>query len=344
MEKEPKAKEAEDTVTIPKSQLDLLTAQLETLALQMALNSRKYEKDQEESDSAKPYRSLKETPLSRTSQEHPANIVKLLDSVAKYSGKRDQSYPLWKEKVQGFLTTFNLAPSAIEPHFHKLLSGNALYSYRVLQSDLKSTKNVKYPSWDEIHACLSQLDDPVKRSIHIHKQIERLMPHRRPKEMAVAEVVDRFRELEYELDPAPLGDRIYLFFKVLPAAEYIVMSEPHKSFESMDDVYNLVKEKHNSVQVCNHCFKAGHRTAQCFQKRKMKKHSPQPQNPQTNRPVHSPQPVQNSKTDHPPQSNRSTHSPQPNRSQSSAESTKSVESSPNQPNQQTNVNTDDVNR
>lgn len=102
--------------------------------------------------------------------------------------------------------------------------------------------------WHVLSKELSKLDNPVLRSIYIHEQIQSLrkttlnpssssiLPSSSSTsfstgpnlidEQAVTALVTKFRKLESQLDPAPLGDRLYLIVDcVLPEARHMILGK-----------------------------------------------------------------------------------------------------------------------
>jgi hypothetical protein len=188
--------------------------------------------------------------------------LELLKCVPKYSASVDQSFACWVDKVEGFLNTFNLSPTAIESHLCRLLYGRARQEYFKLQTQLKDSKGIKFPSWKEVQGCLAPLDDPIRRSVYIHDKIQQLS---QLKLKLNDSNISRFAKLEYQLDPAPLGDRLCLLFTVFPQIKDQVLAGIEKN-TTMDDVYEIVRQLAPPEVKCEYCGRDGHLAGRCYKR------------------------------------------------------------------------------
>lgn len=283
--------ELEETVTIPKSQIDLLYAQINSLAISVA------EKDKQSRTAAaasatpnvplkqsigssssslvksssttsttserstKPLIQLKSLDVERKQRpmDHgtgstlmPEDLRALLDALPVYTGSVGECFKWWTQQVESFCKTFNIKINQIEYYMpHQLLKGKALERYREVQREYNNNKHT-HPSsisststsnasgnnrhrrplpWKILNRELSKLDNPILRSIYIHEQVSLLRSGTNlgagPNidENSVMTLVTKFRKLEAQLDPAPLGDRLYLIFQVLPESRQMILDK-----------------------------------------------------------------------------------------------------------------------
>uniref|UniRef100_A0A060TEW6 ARAD1D11242p n=1 Tax=Blastobotrys adeninivorans TaxID=409370 RepID=A0A060TEW6_BLAAD len=240
----------QDTAT----QLALLTRQLEALATHVAKTTKNEGiKREEESKGTDDPVKAKEPKVDR--KPMPKNVVEMLDGVPKYSGSIEQSLEFWKNNVKGFCTTFNVTIAQVEPHLDRLVSGQALHKYKGLRKQLRDTKNVRYPNWEETIGCLEELDQPVRRSLVLHRRIDRLGAPYTRQSKSLEDILDTFVWLESQLDPGPLGDRLHLLFRVAPFAEQIVLDNLDR-ISNIQDATDTVKQAAPKVQYCKKCLKS----------------------------------------------------------------------------------------
>lgn len=85
------------------------------------------------------------------------------------------------------------------------------------EDNLSNIQNKKYLSWEETCNLIRPLDKPITRSILQHKKLQKLADNDELSDH-LARVV-AFSVIERDLDPAPLGDRLYWLFKICPWSE-----------------------------------------------------------------------------------------------------------------------------
>jgi hypothetical protein len=212
----------DEKVTIDRAELEMLRRQLTLLATKLAAGG----------DGAS--RGLDSVIPTPRCAKLGNQQVELLKSLPKYSGRTDKSYSLWKSRIEGFVNTFNLDYAALEPHVSRLLQGRALQEYLQLQKKTRDQKSGRYPAWVVVDKLLSAMDDPVQRSLAVHGQIMDLCNRPMNKDN-----IEYFRALEYQLDPAPLGDRLFLLFTVFPESRDPIMAAIDDC-KSIDDACDIV--------------------------------------------------------------------------------------------------------
>lgn len=173
------------------------------------------------------------------------DIRALMDGLPIYNGALGESFNWWKEQVESFCRTFNVRMNKVEWMLAGvLIKGKALEVYRNMQKELfgnddnnSATKNEKPTpywrrplSWAVVTRELAKLDNPLLRSDHIHTQINNLRYRTLGREgrldnAAVMDLIGKFRKLETQLDPAPLGDRLWLLLRVIPEARRMVFEK-----------------------------------------------------------------------------------------------------------------------
>lgn len=316
----PKA-DQEEVVTIPKSQIQLLYAQINDLAKSVAEKEKQAQSSSASSASTgsttsisnqvprpapgsptkhhTPRTSRKTGPLSSHvgavsvsvagSTLTPDDIKSLLDSLPVYTGSLGECFKWWAQQLESFCKTFNLKMNQIEHHIpQQLIRGRALERYREVQREVNSNNSSSSSStgkteptaegsttapssmgtwhrralpWYVLTKELSKLDNPVLRSIYIHEQIQGLRKatlhpsitstsSTNPNasmidEQAVTALVTKFRKLESQLDPAPLGDRLFLIVDcVLPEARDMILDKI-----SVDTSFNTLKPGHGHASI-----------------------------------------------------------------------------------------------
>lgn len=246
----------QDTVTISREQYETLVQQVDTLAETIVNSS--------STDHQWPPPKRKD----KLDNSNLHEIIKLIDCIPKYTGSKAQSLELWKTQVDDFLNTFNLSVKAIEPYLYKLFQGKALAEYKNLQIELKRKKGLRYPSWNEIITNFEskELDNNIDRSLTIHHKIQQQLVKKRrncPHLGDLKYYIDQFKKLERELDPAPLGDRLFLLFQVIPFSRQLILLHINQ-INSMDDACDLILTANlSAIKYCTYCFKTNHASNQC---------------------------------------------------------------------------------
>lgn len=154
------------------------------------------------------------------------NMVRLLGQIAPFRGQGDQSPTAWIARVENFLKVFHLTPESIEPYIALYLLDNdarkAYYS-RVCELNSLNEGDVNKDgadaktlqlTWSETCSLVRPLDNPIRRSLLLHTKLEQLANNHDLTDHL--EQIVAFSIIERDLDPAPLGDRLYWLLKVCP--------------------------------------------------------------------------------------------------------------------------------
>lgn len=336
-----KNEETEETVTIPKSQITLLYAQINSLAKSVAEKEKQARTTTTETNATtevvKPMASTPGPGLTRSltggskglqrsqpidqlggsSTLKSEDIRALLDALPVYSGTVGECFKWWTQQVESFCKTFNIKVNKIEYYIpQQLVKGKALERYRELQKEYASTTAMsviasptnnrykRFLPWKILTKELSKLDNPILRSIYIHEQLSALRSTTTTSldEHSVISLVTRFRKLEAQLDPAPLGDRISMFFQVLPEARPMILEKITSNNNRDNSIFNNVDELCDCILIhldelvksiiavpatssstaspspspdlttlttpCTFCNKTGHVANKCFKRKK----------------------------------------------------------------------------